>query len=62
MPAVQPASNPISLQNMKSPDYEDEIALDSDVLALLLRWKEECPEFCRAMVLSKPGYRQACPR
>jgi len=28
----------------KTPDSEAEIALDADVLALLLRWKEECPD------------------
>jgi integrase len=28
----------------KTPDSEDDIALDPDVLALLLRWKEQCPD------------------
>jgi integrase len=28
----------------KTPDSEDEIALDPDVLALLLRWKVQCPD------------------
>jgi integrase len=27
----------------KTPDSEDEIVLDPDVLALLLQWKKECP-------------------
>jgi integrase len=32
------------IEHTKTPDSEDEIALDSDVLALLLRWKEQCAD------------------
>ncbi|HEY1938857.1 MAG TPA: hypothetical protein VGJ33_13055 [Candidatus Angelobacter sp.] len=28
----------------RTPDSEDEIALDADVLALLVQWKEQCPD------------------
>jgi integrase len=32
------------IEATKTPDSEDEITLDPDVLALLLRWKQECPD------------------
>jgi integrase len=32
------------IEATKTPDSEDEIALDPDVLALLLRWKEQCAD------------------
>lgn len=34
----------LHVEGTKTPDSEDEIVLDPDVLALLLRWREECPD------------------
>lgn len=34
----------LHIEGTKTPDSEDEIVLDPDVLALLLRWREECPK------------------
>jgi hypothetical protein len=51
----------IARRRTKTPDSEDKTALDPDVLALLLRWKEEC-SYSSEQWLSKCGYRQAIPR
>jgi integrase len=42
--AVSRSITGLHVEATKTPDSEDEIALDPDVLALLLRWKEQCPD------------------
>jgi integrase len=42
--AVSRSITGLHVEATKTPESEDEIALDPDVLALLLRWKKECPD------------------
>jgi len=34
----------LHVEATKTPDSEDEITIDPDIVALLLRWREQCPD------------------
>lgn len=42
------------VEGTKTPDSEDEIVLDPDVLALLLRWREQCPDSAEQWLFPNP--------
>jgi integrase len=60
MLAVSRSITWLHVEATKTPDSEDEIALDPDVLAVVLRWKEQCLGLPNSCCICKGILQERC--